>query len=206
MGAALESEMAFASSSKEGELTHDPMANRDFLVIPLEKYIDNHFKFGERLSKKPLIFTTNYFLKKDGKYLNEKTDKKIWLLWMEARVHGEYSAIETPVGFIPKYEDLKDLFMKVFKKNYTEQDYINQFSIRVNNYLARLDRIEELYRAEEGIPEELLFQISEQRKRLIQTREEHRKTEISPFDFAKEISKVQERKIKKKGFFSFQDD
>ena len=38
------------------------------------------------------------------------------------------------------------------------------------------------------------------------TREEHRKTEISPFDFAKEISKVQERKIKKKGFFSFQDD
>lgn len=209
IGASLESEMGFASSSKEGELTHDPMANRDFLVIPVGKYIDNHFKFGEKLSKKPLVFAVNYFLKKEGKFLNEKTDKKIWLLWMEARVHGEYPAIETPIGFIPRYEDLKDLFMKVFKKNYTEQDYISQFSIKVNNYIARLDRIEQAYRQEEAVPEELLFQISEQRKRLIEAREHYRKTEISPFDFEKEVLKAPEPKRaekKRKGFFSFEND
>jgi len=31
-------------------------------------------KLGEKLDKKPLIFYTNYFLKEDGKFLNEKVD------------------------------------------------------------------------------------------------------------------------------------
>jgi Phosphoenolpyruvate carboxykinase (GTP) len=36
----------------------------------------------------------NYFLKDtDGRFLNEKNDKKVWLKWMERRVHDEARAI-----------------------------------------------------------------------------------------------------------------
>jgi len=53
----------------------------------------------------------NYFLKdSDGKFMNHKNDKRVWLKWMELQVHDDVDAIKTPTGFIPKYQDLKRLF------------------------------------------------------------------------------------------------
>ncbi len=129
LGACLESETTSATLGKEGVRVHNPMANIDFLVVPLGVYIENHIKFGERLDKPPAIFTTNYFIKgKDGKFLNEKTDKKVWLMWMEGRVHEDFHAIETPMGFIPKYKDLKDLFKKIFNTALTAANPTNLLS------------------------------------------------------------------------------
>jgi phosphoenolpyruvate carboxykinase (GTP) len=178
MGAAIESETTAATLGAEGQLAHSPMANLDFLVVPLGLYIKNHLKLGERLDKKPLIFYTNYFLKEDGQFLNEKVDKKVWVLWAEGRVHTEYEAIETPIGLIPKYEDLKDLFKQVFDREYTKEEYVKQFSLRVNNLLAKLDRIETIYK-EHDVPNEFMEHIDQQKERL-------KKIEgdvISPFDF-----------------------
>jgi len=183
IGAALESEMAFASLDKEGVRVHDPMANRDFMTVPLGTYITNHLSFGDRLAKNPLIFSTNYFLKKLGQFLNEKVDKKIWILWMEGRIHEEYDSIETPIGFIPKYDDLKDLFKQVFNREYTKQEYIEQFSIRIKNYLEKLDRIEEIYKGEADIPQIFWDHLNQQRERLTKAEEKHNKDIISPFDF-----------------------
>jgi len=45
--------------------------------------------------------------------LNEKTDKVIWLNWMELRVHNDVDAINTQLGNIPRYEDLKRFFKEV---------------------------------------------------------------------------------------------
>ncbi len=182
-GSSLESETTAAILGAEGQRKHSPMANLDFLVIPLGLYIKNHLKFGEELDKCPLIFATNYFLKKDGKYLNEKVDKKAWLLWMEGRVHGEYRAIETPIGYIPIYEDLCALFKKIFGKEYTKEQYTEQFSIRVKNYLAKLDRIEEIYQTEDGVPDDFKNHLYQQRERLREANEKYGKDEISPFEF-----------------------
>ncbi|MBU0980587.1 MAG: phosphoenolpyruvate carboxykinase (GTP) [Nanoarchaeota archaeon] len=182
-GAALESETTAQTIGKEGQLKHDPMANIDFLVIPLGVYINNHLKFGERLDKEPKIFATNYFLKENGKFMNEKVDKKVWLMWMEGRVHDEFEAIETPIGLIPKYEDIKQLFKEIFKREYTKEDYEKQFSIRVEKLLARLDRIEAIYKAEKDVPELFHEHIEQQRQRLSAAQKEHGKSVISPFLF-----------------------
>ena len=40
------------------------------------------------------------------KLLGEKRDVRAWLSWLERYAHGEVEAIETPIGFIPRYEDL----------------------------------------------------------------------------------------------------
>ncbi|MDD5765777.1 MAG: phosphoenolpyruvate carboxykinase (GTP), partial [Candidatus Marinimicrobia bacterium] len=73
VGATLESETTAATLGKEGQRAHSPMANLDFIVVPLGKYIENHLTFGRRMKKTPLVFSTNYFLKgQAGEYLNDK--------------------------------------------------------------------------------------------------------------------------------------
>lgn len=182
-GASLESETTSATLGKEGQRAHSPMANLDFIVVPLGKYIENHLKFGKSLSKVPLIFSTNYFLKgEDGNYLNDKIDKKVWILWAEGRVHNEYEVIETPIGFIPKYEDLKVLFHSVLGKKYTKDQYERQFSLRVEKLLSKLDRIEKIY-SEEEVPEEFMNHFERQRRRLLEAKEKIGKEILSPFDF-----------------------
>jgi phosphoenolpyruvate carboxykinase (GTP) len=183
LGASLESETTAATLGKEGQRAHSPMANLDFIVVPLGRYIDNHFKFGSKLEKCPLIFSTNYFLRdENGNYLNDKVDKKIWILWAEGRAHNEFGAIKTPIGYIPLYEDLKYLFESVFNKEYTREQYEKQFSIRIGKILEKLDRIENVYK-DEKMPEEFYTQIAKQREKLIEARDKYNKEIISPFDF-----------------------
>jgi len=185
IGASIESESTVAAIGKEGVLDHSPMANMDFLVVPLGVYINNHLKFGDDLDKQPQIFATNYFLRKEGNFVNGKNDKKAWILWMEGRVNNDYDAIETPVGLIPKYEDLKGLFKEAFGRDYTKEEYEYSFSIRVSNLLKKLDRIENIYRSEEDIPEVFHVHTEQQRQRLNDAKEKFGKDIISPFDFGR---------------------
>jgi len=188
IGATLESETTAATLGKEGQRAHSPMANLDFIVVPLGKYIENHLAFGRRMKKTPLIFSTNYFLKdQSGEYLNDKIDKKVWILWAEGRVHGDYEAIETPIGFIPKYEDIRNLFQATLNKDYSREQYENQFSIRIDKLLAKLDRLEKGF-LEEAAPKEFLNWFGKQRASLRLAKEKYSKDIINPFDFLSRLN------------------
>ena len=182
MGAALESETTAATLGKEGVRAFNPMAILDFMSVPLGEYIENYLKFGEKLKKAPKIFAVNYFLRdENGNWLNHKLDKAVWLKWMELRVHGDVDAIETPIGYIPKYEDLKRLFKQVLNKDYSREDYEKQFTIRVPELLAKIERIEKIYREQvKEVPEELFEILEDERKRLLEAREKYGDY-ISPF-------------------------
>ena len=171
-GASIESETTAATLGKQGVREFNPMSNLDFLSIQIGKYIEVNLEFGKKLAKAPLVFGVNYFLKdKDGEFLNEKNDKKVWLKWMELRVHKEARALKTPIGLIPKYEDLKKLFKEVLDKNYSHEDYIKQFTIRVPENLAKNERIVNIYKDIKGVPQ-LLFDVLEREKqRLIASQE-----------------------------------
>lgn len=146
LGATIESETTAATIGQEGVRTHDPMANKDFISVPLATYLENHINFVKGLKEVPTIFATNYFLKNaEGKFLNGKLDKKVWILWAEGRVNGDYDAIETPIGRIPKYEDLKALFKEQLNQDYTKEAYDQQFSIRISKYLEKMDRMTQAF-------------------------------------------------------------
>nr|NIU85213.1 phosphoenolpyruvate carboxykinase (GTP) [Candidatus Thorarchaeota archaeon]NIW15304.1 phosphoenolpyruvate carboxykinase (GTP) [Candidatus Thorarchaeota archaeon]NIW53269.1 phosphoenolpyruvate carboxykinase (GTP) [Candidatus Korarchaeota archaeon] len=95
---------------------------------------------------------TNYFLKHEGEYTNEIMDKKVWILWAEGRVHNDYDVIKLPIGYIPEYDDLKDLFKLTFRKDYTEKEYITQFSLRLNRHLDKIERMEKIFGSEPDMP------------------------------------------------------
>lgn len=146
LGACIESETTAATLGKEGVRVHNPYANLDFIPLPLADYVENHLKFGQKLNVSPKVFVTNYFLKDgQGKYLNHKLDKKVWILWAEERVHGEVEAIDTPIGRIPKFEDLKRLFKSALDKDYSAEDYAAQFTIRTDAYRAKWARMASIF-------------------------------------------------------------
>lgn len=182
-GACLESETTATIVGKI-EKIHNPMANIDFMVVPLGIYLSNHLKFGASLDRQPKIFSTNYFLKgMNGKFLNQKVDKKVWLYWMEGRIHNEYEALETPIGYIPKYQDLKNLFKQIFDRDYSRQEYDEQFSVRTSALLERLARIERIYRDEDDVPEEFFEHLNQQKERLLDAQQEKNKDIIPPEEF-----------------------
>jgi len=174
-GASLESETTAATLGAEGVRVFNPMANIDFLSIPLGEYIQSNLDFGAPLKKPPLIFSVNYFLKdKNGKYTNSKLDKKVWLKWMELRAHKDCGALKTPTGYIPAYKDLKRLFKEILGQDYSEEAYIEQFSIRVPENLSKIDRIEDIYRNKVAdTPQTVSNVLEDQRKRLIAAQKEY---------------------------------
>jgi phosphoenolpyruvate carboxykinase (GTP) len=180
MGATVESETTSATLDKVGIRKSNPMAILDFLVVPLGLYLSNHIKFGNSLKKCPRVYSTNYFLKHGGTYLNEKVDKKIWILWAEGRVHEEYPAIKTPIGYIPQYEDLRQLFLKVFNRDYSESDYEKQFSVRVDKYLEKWRRMQLIFKSEKDIPKELWRVHNKVKKEIDEVKENSKKAIIPP--------------------------
>lgn len=185
-GASLESETTAATLGKEGVREWNPMSNRDFLSIPIGRYVHDNLEFGRRLAEPPAIFSVNYFLRdtRTGRWLNEKTDKQVWYKWIERRVHGEVGAIRTPTGWIPRYEDLRSLFREVLGCDYDHAAYVAQFSIPAAETIAKVDRIEQIYRTQVKDAPEVLFQVlAEQRQRLQEAREQFGDT-ITPDQLA----------------------
>ncbi len=173
-GAALESETTAATLGKAGVRQFNPMSNLDFLSITIGEYIQNNLDFGRRLKHPPVIFSVNYFLlDKQGKFLNEKNDKKVWYKWMELRVNRDIEVIETPCGRIPYYPDLKRLFREILNKNYTQDMYRQQFTIRIPENLSKIERITKIYQGLLNIPAEVSKELEAQRNRLLTTRKKY---------------------------------
>ena len=169
IASSLESETTAATLGREGVRKFCLMANLDFLSISLSKYIQNHLNFAKGLDRVPVIFGANYFLKdKEGKYISGLQDKRVWLKWMELRVHNDAGAITTPIGMIPRYEDLIKLFKQVLNIDYPETLYNEQFKIRIPENLAKIERIFEVYETNAvDIPEMVFAKLDGQRKRLL---------------------------------------
>ncbi len=170
-GASLETETTFATIGEEGVPEINIMSIQDFISIPLGQNILNNLEFGKKLKKPPVVFGVNYFLRNNGKFLNAIQDKHVWIKWMELRVHNEVRVIESPTGFLPRYEDLRKLFTQVLGKDYSKEDYVKQFTIRVPENLAKIERVQRFYQENvSDTPLELFGILYLQRQRLLKAR------------------------------------
>ncbi|HUW12616.1 MAG TPA: phosphoenolpyruvate carboxykinase domain-containing protein, partial [Anaerolineae bacterium] len=150
-----------------------PWANEPFIPGPLADYLAAQFDFfnSDKLKSKPIMAGLNYFLTHRARcgegegLLGEKRDVVVWLDWLELRSHGEVDAIETPIGCIPLYEDLRRLFDQIGKE-YTRDLYDKQFAFYVDRILDRIDLQERAYRQEGNIPDRLFEVYAEQREGL----------------------------------------
>jgi phosphoenolpyruvate carboxykinase (GTP) len=157
-----------------------PWANEPFIPGPLADYMDAQFAFfnSVKLKNKPIMAGLNYFLTHGARggegtaLLGEKRDVKVWLGWLELRANGDVGAIETPIGFIPKYEDLERMFGEI-DKEYPRDLYDKQFAFYVDNIIGRIDLQEEAYRKEGNVPPKLFEVYEEQRAGLEALKEKY---------------------------------
>jgi len=160
-----------------------PWANAPFIPGALADYMDAQFAFfgNEKIAedKKPVMAGLNYFLTEEArggtskKLLGEKRDVKVWLAWLERHAHNDVGYIKTPIGNLPKFDDLKDLFQSIINKEYTEDLYLKQFSLYIDNIVAKIDLQMEAYEKESNIPGKLFEVLKEQRKGLMALRDKY---------------------------------
>jgi len=160
-----------------------PWANAPFIPGALGDYMDVQFKFfaSKKIAQayQPILCGLNYFLTDEArggtskKLLGEKRDVKVWLAWLERRANKEVSAIETPIGYIPKYEDLKNLFKIIISKEYPKGLYEKQFSLYTDNIIARIDLQKAAYGKEPNLPARLFEILDEQRAGLTALKEKY---------------------------------
>jgi phosphoenolpyruvate carboxykinase (GTP) len=154
-----------------------PWANQPFIPGGLGDYMEAQFRFynSKKLSAagRPIIAGLNYFLTHGARggegpaLLGEKRDVHVWLGWLERRASGEVGAIETPIGLLPRYADLAALFTSKIGKDYPRELYDRQFSLHVDNIVARIDMQREAWGREAGIPPRLFEIYDRQRAELL---------------------------------------
>ncbi len=156
----LESETTSATLGQAGVRVPCLMANLDFISYSIGEYINNNIKFVDNMKKVPNIFSVNYFLKnKEGNFCTSKLAKKVWIHWGEGRCNNEYSAYETPTGYIPKYEDLKNLFKSLLDEDYSDEDYKYQFTFRCDAWIAKLQRSIDNFKANYPATPQYVFEM-----------------------------------------------
>ena len=109
-------------------------------------------------------------------------DKLVWILWAELRVNGDVEGIETPTGIIPKYEDLAKLFKEHLNQDYTKENYIGQFTIRIPENLARLERVEKIYKEKVSDTPQIVFDTFDEAHSRLQVAAKKHGDYVPPFD------------------------
>jgi phosphoenolpyruvate carboxykinase (GTP) len=99
---------ATAASVGQAAMRRDPMAMLPFCGYNMADYFSHWLNVGRRIPNPPRIFRVNWFRRgADGKFLWPGFSENTRILaWIVDRILGHGFAVESPLGWMPRYEDL----------------------------------------------------------------------------------------------------
>jgi phosphoenolpyruvate carboxykinase (GTP) len=132
LGATMSSQRTAAAEGKQGELRQDPMAMLPFCGYHMGDYFRHWIKMQRGLVESPRIFHVNWFRRDaNGNFLWPGFGENLRpLLWIVKRSTGQASAKESPIGWIPRFDDLDWRGMDYSEEKFAELMHIDRKRFR----------------------------------------------------------------------------
>ena len=165
VGSIMASETTAAASGAVGVVRRDPMAMLPFCGYNMGDYFQHWLNIGKDVGNKvPKIFHVNWFrLDDEGHFLWPGFGENLRvLLWILKRCEDKVGAVETPIGYLPKPEDISLEGIDVTKETLKEL-----LSVDKDLWLEDTVRIEEFYnKIGDTVPKELWNELAKLKKKL----------------------------------------
>jgi phosphoenolpyruvate carboxykinase (GTP) len=150
------SETTAAAFGEQGKVRRDPFAMLPFCGYHMADYFNHWLQFGRDLASPPRIFNVNWFRK-------DEKENFIWpgfgdnmriLKWIIERVRGKASAVESPIGWMPHYDDIDWNGLDGFSKKQFEELMTIDREAWKQELLSHAELFERMY---DKLPKEYIF-------------------------------------------------
>ena len=165
VGSIMASETTAAAAGAIGVVRRDPMAMRPFVGYDMGDYFAHWLEMGKRIPHAPKIFHVNWFRTDDeGPFIWPGFgDNMRVVMWILARCAGEVDAVETPIGFVPKPEDINIEGLD----GVTVDTVKNLLTIDKQSWLDDVENIKAFYKqVGDRVPQEMYTELAQLEERL----------------------------------------
>ena len=159
VGSIMASETTAAAAGAIGVVRRDPMAMRPFVGYDMGDYFAHWLEMGKRIPHAPKIFHVNWFRTDDeGHFIWPGFgDNMRVVMWILARCAGEVDAVETPIGYVPKPEDINIEGLD----GVTVDTVKNLLSIDKQSWLEDVENIKAFYKqVGDRVPQEMYDELA----------------------------------------------
>ena len=156
IGATMGSETTAAAKGDLGRVRRDPMAMRPFCGYHMGDYFRHWIKMQRRLTSTPRVFHVNWFRKDEtGEFLWPGFRENMRILkWIVDRVRGRALAQESPIGWMPRYDDIEWTGLDFSKERFEQLQAVDRAAWR-----EEVIRHEELFlELHDHLPPEMIYE------------------------------------------------